>query len=103
MAIEVTPLGILQVPEPDAIVMMQSFPLATAVAVKPETVGAQSAFVKARAEVAVTTEIAEIEETTSARESKYGKERRALRMTEAQLCANLMSTFLGSPNDANNK
>jgi hypothetical protein len=86
----VIPLGIVQVPEPDVNVITQSFPLATAVAVKPETAGAQSAFVNARAEGAVTTEIAESVETAKTIESKYAKVGRTLRMTEAQLCANLM-------------
>jgi hypothetical protein len=71
-------------------VITQSFPLATAVAVKPETVGAQSAFVNARAEGAVIIEIAERVERTKTIDSRYIKVGRTLRMTEAQLCANLM-------------
>jgi hypothetical protein len=48
---------------------MQSFPLATAETVRPETVGVQSALLRAFAEGGATTEITERVETIKTKES----------------------------------
>jgi hypothetical protein len=75
------PLGTVQVPEPDENVMMQSLPLATALAERPETKGAQLASVGfALAIGAVTTEMAERVETAKTRGRKAEVKRRARRI-----------------------
>jgi hypothetical protein len=76
--------------------MMQSFSLATAVAVTPETVGVQSAFDSAFALGAVTTEIAESVETAKTKGIKEATKRRALRMKVARFNAIPMYSFTGA-------
>jgi hypothetical protein len=79
-------------------VMMQSFPLATALAVNPETVGVQSVFVRALAGAAVNTDIAERLETAKIRGIKDATRRRALRMKAARFNAIPMYSFTGPAN-----
>jgi hypothetical protein len=67
---EVTPLGTVQVPEPEVKVIMQLLSLATPLAEIPETVGEQLASVRnAFALGAVRTEIVESVETIKTKES----------------------------------
>ena len=79
-------------------VMMQSFPLAIALAVKPETVGVQSAFVRALAGAAVNTEIAERLETAKIKGIEDATRRRALPMKAARFNAIPMYSFTGPAN-----
>jgi hypothetical protein len=78
--------------------MMQSFPFATAVAVKPETVGVQSASERARARGAEITEIAERLEIAKIKGIKDATRRRALRMKAARFNAIPMYSFTGPAN-----
>jgi hypothetical protein len=77
---------------------MQSFPLATVLAVNPETVGVQSAFVRALAGAAVNTEIAERLETAKIKGIEDATRRRALRMKTARFRA-IPVSFPSSPAD----
>jgi hypothetical protein len=95
---EVTPFGIVQVPVPVVKVIMQSFPLATAVAVTPETVGVQSAFANAFAVGAETIEIAESVETAKTKGKNEETKRRALRMKVTRL-APISVISLSGPQD----
>jgi len=83
---------------------MQSFPLAIAEAVKPETVGAQSLFERARAGEALITEIADSVETAMTKAKKWWSARRTTRLKVPRLTANpIESSSFGSRIGTNNK
>jgi hypothetical protein len=92
----VIPEGTVHDPVPAVNVITQSFPTATAEAVTPDTVGAQSALDNAFAEGAVTTEIAESVETAKTKGINEATKRRALRMKVARLVAIPMYSFTGA-------
>jgi hypothetical protein len=90
----VIPAGTVQLPLPAVNVITQSFPLAIALAVNPETVGVQSAFVRALAGAAVNTEIAERLETAKTKGKNEETRRRALRMKTALFTAIPVVSYL---------
>jgi hypothetical protein len=90
----VIPAGTVQLPLPAVNVITQSFPLAIALAVNPETVGVQSAFVRALAGAAVNTEIADSVETAKTKGKNEETKRRALRMKKARFTAIPVVSYL---------